>query len=51
MSGLPIASVPCGLDAEKMPAGLQIVGRPRGEEAVLALTARVQAMNPIGLPK
>src|SRR4051812_46155317 len=50
MSGLPIASVPCGLDSEKMPVGLQVVGRPRGEEAVLALAARLQKMNPIGLP-
>jgi amidase len=50
MSGLPIASVPCGLDAAKMPVGLQIVGRPRGEEAVLALASQVQKMNPIGLP-
>jgi amidase len=50
MSGLPIASVPCGLDSAKMPVGLQIVGRPRGEEAVLALAGRVQAMNSIGLP-
>jgi amidase len=50
MSGLPIASVPCGLDAAKMPVGLQIVGRPRSEEDVLALAGRVQVMNPIGLP-
>jgi amidase len=50
MTGLPIASVPCGLDAAKMPVGLQIVGRPLGEEDVLALAARVQTMNPIGLP-
>ena len=50
MSGLPIASVPCGLDAAKMPVGLQIVGRPRGEETVLALASRLQSMNPIGLP-
>jgi amidase len=50
MSGLPIASVPCGFDSEKMPVGLQIVGRARGEETVLALAGRVQAMNPIGLP-
>ena len=50
MSGLPIASVPCGLDAARMPVGLQVVGRPRGEETVLALVARVQEMNPIGLP-
>lgn len=50
MSGLPIASVPCGLDAAGMPVGLQVVGRPRREEAVLALSAEVQRMNPIGLP-
>ena len=50
MAGLPIASVPCGLDSAKMPVGLQIVGRPLGEEDVLALAARVQMMNPIGLP-
>jgi amidase len=50
MSGLPIASVPCGLDSENMPVGMQIVGRPRAEEAVLALAARIQQMNQIGLP-
>ena len=50
MSGLPIVSVPCGFDSEKMPVGIQVVGRPRGEEQVLALAARLQSMNPIGLP-
>jgi amidase len=48
MTGLPVASVPCGL-ADGMPVGLQIVGRPQGEEAVLALAAAVQHANPIGL--
>jgi Asp-tRNA(Asn)/Glu-tRNA(Gln) amidotransferase A subunit family amidase len=33
-----------------MPVGLQIVGRPQGEESVLALAAAVQEMQPIGLP-
>jgi Asp-tRNA(Asn)/Glu-tRNA(Gln) amidotransferase A subunit family amidase len=33
-----------------MPVGLQIVGRPQGEEGVLALAAVVQEMQPIGLP-
>jgi amidase len=47
MAGLPIASVPCGLDSARMPVGLQIVGRPLGEEDVLALAARVQMMNPL----
>jgi amidase len=51
MSGLPIASVPCGLDASKMPVGLQVVGRPRDEESVLALAGRIQEINPIGLPE
>ena len=50
MSGLPIASVPCGFDSEKMPVGVQVVGRPRREEDVLSLAKVVQDRNPIGLP-
>ncbi len=50
LSGLPVASVPCGLDSSSMPVGMQIVGPARGEEAVLALSAVVQRMQPIGLP-
>ncbi|HUP01117.1 MAG TPA: amidase [Gemmatimonadota bacterium] len=50
LTGLPVASVPCGLDDEGLPVGLQIVGRPLGEEAVLALAAQVQAANTIGRP-
>ena len=50
LTGLPVASVPCGVDAEGMPVGLQIVGRPRDEEGVLALAALVQRLNPIGSP-
>jgi amidase len=50
LSGLPVASVPCGLDAGGMPVGLQIVGRPQGEEEALALAGLVQRMQPIGLP-
>jgi Asp-tRNA(Asn)/Glu-tRNA(Gln) amidotransferase A subunit family amidase len=42
--------VPCGLSAG-MPVGLQIVGRPQGEEGVLALAGEVQRLSPIGLPK
>ena len=50
LTGLPVAAVPCGLDREALPVGLQIVGRPFGEEAVLALAGRVQEVCPIGLP-
>jgi len=49
LTGLPVASVPCGL-SEGMPVGMQIVGRQMGEEAVLALAAAVQKRNPLGWP-
>ena len=32
---LPAASIPCGLSTEKMPIGLQIIGRPFDEATVL----------------
>jgi amidase len=47
LTGLPEASVPCGLDAEGLPVGLQIVGPPMGEERVLALASQIQAAHPI----
>ena len=50
LTGLPVASVPCGLDREGLPVGLQVAGPPQGEEAVLALASRIQALHPIGLP-
>ena len=50
LTGLPVGSVPCGLDSGGMPVGLQVVGRPGGEEAVLALLAAVQAAHPMPLP-
>ncbi|MFQ5602679.1 MAG: amidase [bacterium] len=50
LTSLPVASVPCGLDENGLPVGLQIVGRPRGEETVLALAKQVQGMHPVGLP-
>jgi amidase len=50
LTGLPVACVPCGLDSGGMPVGLQIVGRPMGEESLLTLAALVQQVHPIGLP-
>ena len=35
--GLPATSVPCGFDKRGLPLGLQIVGRPWGDAAVLRL--------------
>jgi amidase len=50
LTGLPVASVPCGLDEERLPIGMQVVGGPDDEEGVLAVAAAVQAAHPIGLP-
>ena len=50
LTGLPVGSVPCGLDSGGMPVGLQVVGRPEGEEAILALMAGVQSSHPLGAP-
>jgi amidase len=50
LTGLPVGVVPCGLDREGLPVGLQIVGGHLGEEGVLALAGAVQRANPIGLP-
>ncbi|MGH7496734.1 MAG: amidase [bacterium] len=51
LTGLPVATVPCGLDQQGLPVGLQIVGKPFGEEAVLALAKVIQEAHPIGLPE
>jgi amidase len=50
LTGLPVASVPAGLDAAGMPVGLQIVAPPRGEERALAAAAVLQRLRPVGLP-
>ncbi|HEY8002733.1 MAG TPA: amidase [Phenylobacterium sp.] len=42
---LPGISVPCGLTAEGMPAGLQILGRPRDEASVVALGAAFERVS------
>ena len=50
LTGLPVASVPCGLDRAGLPVGLQIVGKPFGEGAVLALAKQLQDVRSIGTP-
>lgn len=50
LTGLPVASVPAGLDADGMPVGLQIVAPPRGEERALAMAGIVQRVRPIPRP-
>ena len=50
LTGLPVVSVPCGLDADGLPIGLQIMGRPREEGLILALAQEIQNAHNIGLP-
>jgi len=49
LTGLPVACVPCGLTAQGLPVGLQIVGPSQGEEMVLALAQAIQKAYPIKL--
>ena len=51
LTGLPVASVPCGLDGRGLPVGLQVVGRPNDEETVLAVAAEIQRRHPVLLPR
>jgi amidase len=50
LTGLPVASVPCGLDGDRLPVGIQVIGRPSDEESVLALAAVIERSHPIGHP-
>jgi amidase len=36
-AGLPCISVPVGFDAAGLPMGMQLIGKPRGEHALLQL--------------
>lgn len=42
---LPAISVPCGLTDEGLPAGLQIMGRPRDEAGVVTLAAAFERIS------
>lgn len=48
MTGLPVLSVPAGLDRSNLPVGLQVVGPRWNEEGVLALGAALERM--VALP-
>jgi amidase len=43
LTGCPALSLPCGFTASGQPVGLQIVGRPRGEAALLSAAAALES--------
>ena len=44
--GLPAISIPCGFTRSGLPVGLQLVGKRRGEAAVLQAVAAFEAAEP-----
>jgi Asp-tRNA(Asn)/Glu-tRNA(Gln) amidotransferase A subunit family amidase len=45
VTGHPALSVPCGLDDDGLPIGLQAIGRPRGEALLLRIAAAVETFE------
>jgi aspartyl-tRNA(Asn)/glutamyl-tRNA(Gln) amidotransferase subunit A len=48
LAGLPGLSVPAGLDAQGLPLGLQVIGRPFDEEGVLAVGGVIERAAAFG---
>lgn len=42
IAGLPAMSLPCGMDGKKLPIGLQLIGKPFGEETLLRAAHQFQ---------
>lgn len=42
LTGLPAISIPCSWTASGLPVGMQLIGKPRGEEALLRIAAAFQ---------
>jgi aspartyl-tRNA(Asn)/glutamyl-tRNA(Gln) amidotransferase subunit A len=45
LAGLPGLSVPCGFDRDGMPIGMQLIGRPLDEAAVLRVAAAYEGVT------
>ena len=42
LTSCPVVAIPAGLTATGLPVGLQLIGRPRGEAALLGAAARFE---------
>lgn len=42
LTGLPVIAIPCGMSASGLPVGIQIVGKPRGEAALLSAARAIE---------
>ena len=45
LAGLPALSLPCGLDADGMPIGMQIIGRPFDEATIFKVAYRYERVT------
>ncbi|MEL6791919.1 MAG: amidase family protein [Pseudomonadota bacterium] len=52
LTGCPVVSLPCGFTAAGLPVGVQVIGKPRGEAALLSIAKWIEAaLNlPFGAP-
>ena len=46
LAGCPAISVPCGLSTQRLPIGLQLGGRPGGEETLLKVAHAYESSTP-----
>ena len=46
LAGLPAISVPCGFTAERLPIGLQLIGRAMGEATILRAADALERATP-----
>lgn len=44
-AGLPAISIPCGFNAAGLPMGVQLIGKPQGDAALLALAAADEGLR------